>query len=90
MLQAGEGVGLLDAIQVGALQVLDQRHLGRLLVGNALYDHWDRLEARHPRRAQTPLAQDQIEVPVPFPGRTTIGCNTPCTWIERESSCRAS
>ena len=77
--QFGERRRLLHAVQVLALQVFDDRHLRRLLIGDLAHNRressssppaWKRGIAARPAPAQyRPSA----------PGRTTIGCTTPLT-----------
>ena len=62
--QLGKRRRLLDAVQVLPLQVLDDSHLRRLLVGNASHHRRNRRLPRQLRRPATPLAQNQRVSPV--------------------------
>ena len=57
--QLSKGVRLFQAIQILPLQVLDNGHLRRLLVGDLAHDRRNRLFARELGRAAAPLAEDQ-------------------------------
>jgi len=50
---------LLHAIQILPLQVLDHRHLSRLLVGNLTHNRRDGRPPRNLRSPAAPLAKDQ-------------------------------
>src|ERR1022692_3358072 len=63
--QVGEGLGLLHAIQVLALEVFYQRHLRRLLLRDPLHDCGSVWLPRQPRSPQAPLAQNKDEPPLP-------------------------
>ena len=55
------GVGLLDRVQILALDILDQRELGRRRIVDVADDRRDRVELRALRRAPAPLAGDDLE-----------------------------
>ena len=59
-----ERLRLLQTIQILPLQVLDDRHLRRLLLRHSLHDRRDRRLPRQLRRPQPPLAQNQHIAPV--------------------------
>ena len=58
------GFGFLDRVQVGALDVFDQRQLEQLLVRGVTDDHRDGLQPGLARGLQTALARDQDVHPV--------------------------
>src|SRR4051812_46013000 len=55
------GLGLLDRVEVLALDILDQRDLERLLVAEFAHDGGDFVEPGALRRAPAPLAGDDLE-----------------------------
>ena len=55
-----ERARLLHGIQIGALQVFDDGHLHRLLVGYLSNDRRNRRFARQLRRQPAPLTRDQL------------------------------
>jgi hypothetical protein len=59
-----EGAGLLHRVQVGALQILDDGDLHRLLVGNLAQNCRDHLLAGQLRGPPAPLAGDQLEAAI--------------------------
>jgi hypothetical protein len=53
---------LFQGVEVLALDVLDERHGQRRLIGNVLDDHRHRGEPGHLRRTKTPLSGDDLEL----------------------------
>ncbi|MNN29487.1 hypothetical protein D3C81_1430910 [compost metagenome] len=58
--QAHDALRLFQRVQVFALDVLDQRHRGRGLVGHVLDQHRHLVQARELRRAVTTFARDDL------------------------------
>jgi hypothetical protein len=63
--QTLKGLGALDGIEILALQVLDQRELGRGLVIDIANDGWNVREAGDLRGAPSALAGDEFIPPAP-------------------------
>jgi len=55
------GLRLLDRVQILALDILDQRHLERLVVAELADDGRDFVQPRPLRRPPAPLASDDLE-----------------------------
>ncbi len=58
--QALDPVSLFERVQILALDVLDQRHGGRGLIGHVLYEHRHFLQPREARRTETALTRDDL------------------------------
>ena len=58
--QLAVGVRLVDRVEVGALHVLDERELELLAIRELADERRDPLEADDPRRADAPLAGDEL------------------------------
>ena len=69
---------------IAALQVLDDRHLGGLLLRHDAHDGRDRRFAAMVGPASDARCDQKIAPS--FPGRTVTGCSTPCARIESASS----
>ena len=83
--EAIEGLGDLDGVEVGALDVLDQRQLEGLLGRDVLDDDEHLLEAGALRGAPAALAGDELELGRAPPAprrRTTSGSMSPCSRID--------
>ena len=78
------GGGLLERVEVVAVQVLDERLLERGGVVGLADERRDRLEADPPGRPPAALARDQLVLPSPA-GRTSTGWSTPTSRIESAS-----
>src|SRR5215813_3663207 len=59
--QTSECVGLLDGVQLLALDVFDQRHLQHVLVSDGLDDAWNLLQAGSLRGPPAPLPGNDLE-----------------------------
>jgi hypothetical protein len=93
--QAVDGARFLQRVEILALDVLDERHRHRGLVGHDADDGGHVVQAGHLRRPPAALAGDDL-VTQRLAGalrrqrRTTIGWTTPWARIESASSCRLS
>ena len=81
---------LLERVEVLALDVLDQRHRRRGLVGHVAHQHRHVVEAGEPGGADAPLAGDDLVAlrrrARLASGRTSTGCITPCALMLSASS----
>ena len=82
---------LLERVEVGALNVLDDGKLERLLVGDVMNDDRHVVQAGLLRRPPAPLAGDDLVGlrGAAGGGRTRIGWTTPFSRIEAASSSRS-
>ena len=89
--QAQQRTGFFQGIEVFALDVLDERHGDRVLIGDIANDGGNLGKPRHLRRAPAPLAGDDF-IALRFDregrgsGRTRMGCTKPRDLIESASS----
>jgi len=61
------GFGFLDGVEVGALEILDERELEHVAVAGLAHDDRQRVESRLTRRAPAAFASDELVLAVDQP-----------------------